>query len=178
METPMKVIPRMMHRSIATRARWLGAAVVAAVFALHCGGGADAAPPQRQAAVPAGEGHTITVDVRELRNHDGAVLGLLFDSSTGFPGKPDRARARARTSDLANGKATLSFPDVPAGTYAIAVIHDENGNNELDTNFIGMPKEGVGASNEAQGSMGPPRWKDAKFEVGGPTDTAVLLQYL
>ena len=178
MEKPMNVVPKIMAGRIATRARWLGATVIAAAFALHCGGGADAAAPQRRAAVPAGEGHTITVDVRNLRNQDGAVLGLLFDSKAGFPGDPSKARAKARTSALANGAATLSFPDVPAGTYAIAVIHDENGNNELDTNFIGMPKEGVGASNEAQGSMGPPRWKDAKFEVGGPSTTAVLMQYL
>ena len=44
-------------------------------------------------------------------------------------------------------------------------VHDENENNKLDTNFLGIPKESFGCSNNAKGFMGPPKWEDAKFEI-------------
>jgi uncharacterized protein (DUF2141 family) len=44
-------------------------------------------------------------------------------------------------------------------------VHDENGDGKLERNFLGVPKEGVGASNDARGRMGPPKWKDARFEL-------------
>ena len=69
---------------------------------------------------------------------------------------------------------------LPPGTYALALIHDENGNGKVDTNWIGMPKEGVGASNNATGTLGPPSWRDAKFELqaGGHARQAITITYL
>jgi uncharacterized protein (DUF2141 family) len=58
--------------------------------------------------------------------------------------------------------------DSPApGTYAVAAFHDENGNGKLDRGMFGIPKEGVAASNDARGHMGPPKWDDAKFVYKG-----------
>jgi uncharacterized protein (DUF2141 family) len=119
----------------------------------------------------------ITVSVRGLRNSEGRVLALLFASENGFPGEVVRARARARTAALSGGRATIVFSDVPVGTYAAAVVHDENGNGKLDTNFLGIPDEGVGASNRARERPGPPRWGDAKFEVRGDTVTQADVYY-
>jgi len=59
--------------------------------------------------------------------------------------------------------AKVSFEDLPNGEYAISAFHDENDNKKLDTNFIGIPKEPIGISNDAKGFMGPPKYKDAKF---------------
>jgi uncharacterized protein (DUF2141 family) len=64
-------------------------------------------------------------------------------------------------------KAVCEFPGIAPGTYAVSVYHDENSNDKLDTNFLGIPREGVGASNNARGHMGPPKFDSAKFEWAG-----------
>ncbi len=60
------------------------------------------------------------------------------------------------------------------GTYALACFHDENGNGKLDTNWLGIPNEGMVASNHAKGRMGPPKFEDAKFAFTGPALELVL----
>ena len=62
--------------------------------------------------------------------------------------------------------------DLPPGTYAISVYHDANGNQELDTNMLGMPREGYGFSNDARGVAGPPSFQAASFKIGA--DPAVV----
>jgi uncharacterized protein (DUF2141 family) len=77
-----------------------------------------------------------------------------------------KAFRRAETKPR-GGRATCTFPGLPAGTYAIGLLHDENDNGKMDTNFVGLPKEGYGASNDAKATFGPPKFKDAKVELGG-----------
>jgi len=88
----------------------------------------------------------LTIEVRSLRNGTGVVGAALFDEekASAFPdGEPLRtASALASPTGVA-----LVFTDLPAGRYAIALIHDENENGELDTNEYGMPSEGFGFSN-------------------------------
>lgn len=62
---------------------------------------------------------------------------------------------------------TFVFKNIPDGIYALRFFHDENDNGELDTNFIGIPKEGYGFSNDARGIAGPPSFKAASFTVEG-----------
>ena len=70
------------------------------------------------------------------------------------------------------------FALVKPGTYAIATYHDENNNGELDSNFIGIPKEGVGISNMKKMKMGKPSFEDAKFKyTGGRYSTAAPMLY-
>ncbi|MEQ9092370.1 MAG: DUF2141 domain-containing protein [Balneola sp.] len=54
---------------------------------------------------------------------------------------------------------------LPFGEYAIAVYHDKNENGKIDTNFLGIPKEDYGFSNNARGRFGPASWQDSKFKV-------------
>jgi uncharacterized protein (DUF2141 family) len=124
-----------------------------------------------------GEAWTLTVRVHDLRSDDGKVLAQLFDSEKGFPGKNEHAIDQGR-SKITNGSARLVWEGLPRGTYAVAIIHDENGNGKLDTNLIGMPKEGVAASRNARARFGPFKWKDAKFEHAGATKMSVKMRYL
>jgi uncharacterized protein (DUF2141 family) len=64
-------------------------------------------------------------------------------------------------------QARCDFLDIPPGTYALAVIHDENRNGQLDTNRLGIPKEGYGFSNDAKGFFGAPSFSAAKFKYDG-----------
>ena len=70
------------------------------------------------------------------------------------------------------GETTVSVKGVPAGTWAVLAYQDENGNGELDRNFIGMPKEPYGFSRDARGKFGPPTFEDAAIEVGEAQATA------
>jgi uncharacterized protein (DUF2141 family) len=59
----------------------------------------------------------------------------------------------------------------------VAVFHDENGNGKLDTNFLGIPREGVGVSNNKLRKLGPPTWEDSKFGLAGSLTLDVVLHY-
>jgi uncharacterized protein (DUF2141 family) len=73
---------------------------------------------------------------------------------------------------------TLKFKDLPSGTYALALIHDENGNGKLDTTF-GIPREGFGFSNNPAIHFGPPSFKSAGVAVtSGQVDRTVKVKYL
>jgi uncharacterized protein (DUF2141 family) len=64
------------------------------------------------------------------------------------------------------------------GTWALAVIHDENGNGRLDK-FMAIPREGFGFSRNPRIRMGPPRFEEVRFEVGGtPVRQVVRMKYL
>jgi uncharacterized protein (DUF2141 family) len=73
------------------------------------------------------------------------------------------------------GKFSHDF-DLPIGTYAIGVFHDVNGNNSLDTNFLGIPKEQYGFGNDATGSFGPPSFNDAAITVSKDATHTIILR--
>jgi uncharacterized protein (DUF2141 family) len=72
------------------------------------------------------------------------------------------------------GETTVVVKGVPAGTWAVIAWQDENGNNELDRNLIGIPKEPYGFSRDARAKFGPPSFEDAAIEVGAGSATANL----
>ncbi|HLF18787.1 MAG TPA: DUF2141 domain-containing protein [Candidatus Omnitrophota bacterium] len=67
------------------------------------------------------------------------------------------------TVDIKDGKIEYVFEGIPYGEYAIKYYHDENGNDRLDANFLGIPKERYGFSNNARALLGPPSFERAKF---------------
>jgi uncharacterized protein (DUF2141 family) len=134
----------------------------------------SSALPQAQSA----PGGLIRVEIRGLRNDKGQVLCALFSSASDFPKKADKAIAHG-TSVITNGHAACEFPAVAPGTYAVSVVHDENSNGKLDTNFVGIPREGVGASNDAKGHFGPPKFDAAAFRFsGGRLELKITINYL
>ena len=64
------------------------------------------------------------------------------------------------------GQVSVTFADVQPGVYAIQVFQDRNGNQKLDQNFLGMPKEPLGFSRNPPMHFGPPRFADAAFSFG------------
>ncbi len=116
------------------------------------------------------EGNTITVQLNGIKQPSGQVLLSLFKSEEGFPTHPEKAfkwsKAKVTSSSL-----IISLDGLPPGNYAIAVVHDENSNDVMDRNWIGLPAEPYGISNNATGTFGPPKYDDAKFTVTGKRDT-------
>lgn len=120
----------------------------------------------------------IRVDIAGLHSDRGQVLCALFSSPGDFPKKADKAAARAK-SKISHGQAVCQFQGIPPGTYAVSVFHDENSNNKLDTKFMGIPREGVGASNNAKGRFGPPKFSAAAFPYsGGRKVLKITIKYL
>lgn len=116
---------------------------------------------------------TIVVMLEDLKNSKGNVLVTLYDQEKGFPGKPEKAIAK-KIKAITEKKAQVVFEDVPFGEYAISAMHDENDNQKMDSNFFGMPTEGVGASNDAKGSFGPPKYQDAAFQMDSETKELII----
>ena len=136
------------------------------------------APAGRTLAAETSEGGSLTLRITGLRNDRGDIRVALFTSPEGFPGRSHKAD-RKRITPARTPETVVVFPDLPPGTYAASVTHDENANQRMDTNWLGMPAEGVGASNDAQGFMGPPSFEDARFRHGKDAQVlAVTLQYL
>lgn len=126
----------------------------------------------------AGAASSIKVVVVGLHSNNGEVDCALFGSAEGFPGDSGKA-IKTMTSKIENGQGVCIFSGVAPGDYAVSVFHDENGNGKLDRNFMGMPKEGVGASNDAAGHFGPPKFTDARFSFkGGPQSLTIHVKYL
>ena len=120
----------------------------------------------------------LKVVVKNIRNNTGQVGFFLFNTGDGFPGNTDKARLSGFVK-IAGNSAEYNFTNLPMGTYAVYVFHDEDNNKKLNTNFIGMPKEGIGVSNNAKGHFGPPKYDDAKFDFSKPDRTITIsLSYL
>ena len=113
---------------------------------------------------------TLTITVKDVRNTTGTVLIAVYDQS-GF-GKPELAKAKQKVGAKA-GEVKFVFQGLSAGKYAVAAFHDENGNGKLDRNSLGVPTEGYGFSNDAQGTAGPPNFSQAAFDFDGKTDRAI-----
>lgn len=106
---------------------------------------------------------SVTIEVKGLKNDQGNVRVAIFKDPASFPkGKPFKAQLIAAQE---SGTVELTFEDVPYGAYAIAVYHDANENGELDTNFMGIPKEAYGFSNDHKPKFSGPDYESAKVEI-------------
>lgn len=108
---------------------------------------------------------TVEATITGVRSAKGNVLVCMTANAKAYPdcGKDPKSR---KLSLPARATMTAKFEDIAPGTYAIALIHDENGNNKMDL-AVFLPKEGFGMSRNPKIGMGPPSFKSAAFAVGG-----------
>lgn len=117
----------------------------------------------------------VEVTVRNVKDGAGKVRVGIFKDAGSFLKEPFVGRIVSATK----GELVVVFDQVPAGTYAISIIHDENENGELDSNMVGMPKEGFGFSNDAMGMFGPPSFEKASLKLGTePASVSIAMRYL
>ena len=109
----------------------------------------------------------IHVEIQKIRNSRGTVACALFESPDGFPVEYLRHATNIMVIKVRESQARCFFSDIPPGTYALAVIHDENMNGKLDTNRLGFPVEGYGFSNDARAFLGAPSFSAASFQYDG-----------
>jgi uncharacterized protein (DUF2141 family) len=116
---------------------------------------------------------TLTVQITNVKNDKGQVAVALYNSEKDFM----KTRYQGKAARAVKGMVEIVFENIPAGTYALGVIHDANGNNKLDTNILGIPKEGFGFSNNAMGTFGPPSFEKAKVEVRSNKSVSISMKY-
>ena len=114
----------------------------------------------------------VVVRLTGLSEPLGQVGCSRFAGPAGFPRDSSGARQMWQAAD-AKG-VTCRFSDVPEGTYAVSIGHDVNGNKRVDTNFVGMPTEQWGASNNARPNMRSPRFDEAMFKVAADAKEVVI----
>ncbi len=86
-------------------------------------------------------------------------------------------QVRGTKSKIKNKKCVITFKNLPDGKYAVQYFHDENSDNKIAKNAIGMPKEGYGFSNDAHGKFGPKKFKKWLFTIKGDTKIKVRTKY-
>jgi uncharacterized protein (DUF2141 family) len=110
--------------------------------------------------IPIGE---IEVRISGIRNHNGLIRLLLFNASEGFPSEHQKSHTM-RTVAIEQDSVTITLYKIPYNTYAVSVLHDENSNGKLDTNWISIPQEGIGVSNNIISTFGSPKYSDCVFK--------------
>ena len=118
------------------------------------------------------------VQVLDIRNSTGSVACALFESEAGFPIEFLHYATQVVVIKIRASQARCDFEDLHPGTYAVAVIHDENMNGKLDTNWAGIPTEGYGFSNDAKAWLGAPPFPAAGFPYDGQRrEITITLRY-
>lgn len=125
---------------------------------------------------------SVTVQVSGLQSREGNLCFKLFNGAQGFPNQNNSAVQREcvaiadnQSADTADAPFSFSFNNLAYGTYAIAIYHDRNGDQQLNRGLFGMPTEGYGFSNDAPATTGPAKYKDALFLLAG-SNTSVPIQ--
>ncbi|MEH2456641.1 DUF2141 domain-containing protein [Nostoc sp.] len=116
----------------------------------------------------------LTIEIDGLKNKEGQVCASIFASSEGFPSDRDHVLQKQCTK-ITDTPLIISFQNLKAGIYAVAVFHDQNNDYTLNSNIFGIPKEGFGFSSNPEIRTRAPKFSEAAFLVAGP-DTNIQIQ--
>ena len=117
------------------------------------------------------ESGNLTVEVSGMESNEGVVRIALYKSKEVYENFDPRKLPPAGgfpaykggVAKIGNHTAKWIFQEIPYGEYVVATYHDRNENEILDSNFLGIPKEAFGFSNDARGIVGPRDYEEAKF---------------
>lgn len=112
-------------------------------------------------------GADINIEIQNLKSITGKVSIGLYNKSENFP--IVSKEYKGAHLDIDSHTHSYTFKKIPNGIYAVSVFHDENSNSKLDKNFLGIPKEGYGFSNNAKATLLAPSFNDAKFKISTQT---------
>lgn len=111
---------------------------------------------------------TLRVNAVNTASDEGSVRVQLFNHK--------RILVQQTDASIDNREAQISFTELSAGQYAVRLYHDENNNLKLDSNFLGIPSERYGYSNNVRGWMGEPSFERQLFRVASDTSITIKLK--
>ncbi len=117
----------------------------------------------------------LTVKVNNLENAKGNLLFGLYNNGSSFPDK--KYAMKGKILPISKTNEVFTFVNLKPGKYALAIIHDENMDGELSKNFLGIPSEGFGFSNNAMGTFGPPSFSKAAVNFQKDTTISIKIRY-
>lgn len=117
----------------------------------------------------------VTVVAVNLRNDHGVIRACLTGEDYDFPNCKDPSGSTNMVRDAA-GTVTMVFKGVRPGRYAIALLHDENANGKADRAALMIPTEGFGFSRDAKVRFGPPKFREAAFDVVAGEDERLVIR--
>jgi uncharacterized protein (DUF2141 family) len=112
----------------------------------------------------------LTITVNNVKTDKGQIRITLYNKAENWL-KLGHKRVLA---PAAAGTVTAVFPNLPSGDYAIALYHDENNDEKMAKNLIGIPTEPVGFSNDARGTFGPPGFDAVKLNLEQDNKTIAI----
>jgi len=134
--------------------------------------------PVLMAAAQQESGCTLLIHADGFRNDRGKAGAALFNSANGWPENASLS-VQHLPFPIKDGKSELSFTNIPSGQYAVAMFHDEKMTQKISRNFLGMPTEGFGFSNNPKIYLHPPSYNEAAFDLRCPvTEIAIHLVHL
>ena len=113
--------------------------------------------------------YSLQVDITGLKNNTGFILLQLFDEN-------EKIVTQVK-GDIKDLKSTIVIKDIKPGKYGFRYFHDENMSRNLETNVLGIPREGYGFSNDAVGPFGPKPFKEWLFELNQNKILSVKTRY-
>ena len=117
-------------------------------------------------AIDAAASSTVQIELTGLESAEGNLFIAVYDSKKTWLGDETVAQQKVIIAESREDGVVKAELQLPPGEYALSIFHDVNDNGKLDANFIGIPKEPVALSNNARPKFGPPKYKDAVFELG------------
>lgn len=111
----------------------------------------------------------LKIEVDNLRSRSGKLMFELRNAKDEV--------VKRWIADIQGKKTVVELSGLAPGTYALRLFHDENNNDKLDTNMLGMPTEGYAFSNNVYGSFGPPALERQLFTVEGNKSIRIKMGY-
>ncbi len=115
--------------------------------------------------------NNVKVVIEGVRSKKGKIVLGVFKDQEGFKTRKPVKRIVLNKSELEGNEISLNLDK---GIYGISILDDENDNNKMDYNFIGIPKEGFGFSNYYHEGLSKPQFDKFKFEINNRK--AVLIE--
>ena len=118
--------------------------------------------------------HNLSLHVAGVKSDDGNVCFAIYSNESSFL-KYDEV-FKFGSQKAVKGKTTIEIEDLPNGNYAVAIFHDANGNKNLDTNMLGIPKEDIAFSRGKMKMFGPPKFDECAFILNSNMELDIMLQ--
>ena len=128
--------------------------------------------------IPSKDGnHSLSVNVESLRNSEGHVMFVLYNTQDALPDKELNKYFKKTQGSISEGSSTVTFHELIPGEYAVNIFHDENNDGKIEKGFF-LPKEGLGFSNyQSIGPTNKPSFDKASFKLTGDTTIQVKIIY-
>ncbi len=119
--------------------------------------------------------NSVTITIDNIKGTSGTIQIAVFNKSESFP----KVGGEYKLSQfkISEGKSTFTIKDLPSGEYAIAIHHDENSDGKMNTNMIGIPKEGYAFSKNFKPKFSAPTFSDCAIQIDSDQKMRVKMIY-